>query len=143
MLSTFNTQITQEGANAMLAAWAALLDSGSSAGTLAIYAGDIPASAATAITTQTLLGTLTLGDPAFGSASGGTLTANEITGDTAADASGTASFARLRDSNGTTRCDIKAGVAGSGAGLELATTTIVAGVAIEVTSLTINMPLGS
>lgn len=151
MISTANTQITQAGANAMLDAWADLFDGGSTAATLAFYEGDIPATAATAITTQTLLGTLTMHDPAFGSAASGTLTASSITAANAvaSSSSGAVSagnvFARARDSAGVTICDFRCGLTGdgSGAAISLGAATIVSGVSIAVDSLIVTLPLGS
>src|SRR5688572_27759794 len=92
---------TNEAANAACDAMAALLNGG----TLKIYTvgSGIPATAATAITDQVLLATLTLGNPAFGAAVAGVATANAITGDTSADATGTASFYRLLTSGGASR----------------------------------------
>ena len=65
------------------------LNAGSGAATIKFYTGTKPAGPDTAITSQTLLGTLTCSDPA-GSVSGRVLTFGAITNDTAADADGTA-----------------------------------------------------
>lgn len=101
------------------------------------YTGTRPANVATAVTTQTLLGTCTGGTPFAGSASGGTLTANAITQDSAADATGTATWFRIFQSNGTTAViDGDCGIAGSGAEAILNTISIVTGGPIQVTSLT-------
>lgn len=59
----------------------------------------------------TLLATLVLSNPAFGSASGGQATANSITSGTAV-ASGTAAVARFRDRDNTTLFDGSVGTSG-------------------------------
>jgi hypothetical protein len=85
-------------------------------GYLDVYSGAKPTDSTTAISGQTLLGTLRMNATAFGatSTSTGIATANAITQDSAADASGTPTFARLRKSDGTTVfADYTAGV-GSG-----------------------------
>lgn len=111
-------------------------------GILRIYDGTRPANADTAISGNTVLAELTLNSTAFGAASGGVITANAITGDTSANATGTASWARIWQSNGTTPWgDLSVGV-GSGE-LQLSTLSIVATVAVNVTSLTVTFPVGS
>jgi hypothetical protein len=103
------------------------------AGKLRIYSGTRPATGG-AITT--LLGELTLGSPFAPGASAGVLTANSVTGDTSADATGTASWFRIFKSDGTTIC-LDGSVGTSGADLNLTSTSIVATEPINVTSLTI------
>ncbi len=117
---------------------AALMNSG----TLKIYTvgSGVPATVATAISDQVLLGTLTFSATAFGSSVAGVATANTITGDTTADATGTASFFRLLSSGGTAHCQGLCGT--SGADLNLNTLSIVANADIEVTSLTLTEGLG-
>jgi len=63
-------------------------------GTIKIYTSPQPATADTAITTQTLLATMTFGSPAFASAVVGVATAHAVTDDSDADNSGTAAFFR-------------------------------------------------
>lgn len=106
---------------------------------LKIYTGTKPAGPGTAITSQTLLGTLTC-SATFGTYSAGVLTANAITQDSSADASGTAAWFRLTTSGDVAHID--GTVSTSGADLNLNTTTIVAGGPIAVTSLTLTMPGG-
>lgn len=84
--------------NAELDALAVLANSGK----LRIYDGSQPATPETAISGQNLLAELTMNATAFGAASGGVITANAITSDTDADATGTASWYRLFQSDGTT-----------------------------------------
>lgn len=113
-------------------------------GTIKIYTGSQPTDANTAVGAQTLLGTLTFPSTAFGasSASGSagskvvTATANTITDDTSADATGTAAWFRALKSDGTTVVfDGSVGV--SGCDLNLTTVSIVAGADISITSFTI------
>lgn len=80
-----------------------------SSGYIRIYTGTRPATADTAITTETLLASLRFSATAFGAPSGGSMTANTITSATAV-ASGTAGWARLQKSDGTsTVMDITVG----------------------------------
>jgi hypothetical protein len=111
-------------------------------GLLRIYDGSRPTNADTALSGNTLLATLTMGSTAFASASGGVLTANAITSDSSADATGTASFARLWESDGTTPIeDYSVGV-GSGE-VQLNTLSIVEAAVISCSSMTITFPVGA
>ena len=130
-----NPKRTAAAANAAANAMAALCDGG----TLRIYSGTQPASAGTAAS-GTLLAELTLGNPAFGSASNGVATANSITGDTSADATGTAGWFRVRNSSGTAVFDGEVGTSGSD--LNLSSTSIQSGAEVSVTSLTITESMG-
>lgn len=114
--------------------WTAI-DAGSGPGIIEIYNGTIPATPATAVTTQTKLGTLTFSDPA-GSVTSGVFTASAITQDSSADASGTATWARIKDSSGATVGDIDVTVTGGGGLLQLNTTNIVIGGPILISSCT-------
>jgi hypothetical protein len=100
--------------------------------------GGVPANANTALGSQVLLGTLTFSATPFPAAATGTLTANAITQDSAADATGTAAFYRILNSAGTVTY-AQGTVGTSGADLNLNTTSIVAGGPISVTSLTISI----
>jgi hypothetical protein len=102
-------------------------------GKLRIYSGTRPATGG-AITT--LLAELTLNATFAPAASGGVLTLNSITGDASADATGTATWARIFKSDGTTIC-LDCSVGTSGADINLATTSLVTGAAVNVTSATI------
>lgn len=97
---------------------------------LRIYNGTRPATGGTA---TTLLAELTLNATFAPSASSGTLTLNSITGDTSADATGTATWARIVKSDGTTHV-LDCSVGTSGADIILATTSLVSGAAVNVTS---------
>ena len=104
-------------------------------GTINFYSGTQPVTANTALSGNTLLATCTFADPAWGSpGSGGVMTANPITAGTAV-ATGTATFARFLESNGTTVV-LDCAVSTSGAGINLNTTSIVTGGNVEVTALT-------
>lgn len=104
------------------------------------YDGTQPAGPGTAVSTQTKLGTLTGGSPFAGATSSGVITANAITQDSAADATGTATWARIKTSGGTAVLDLSVGT--SNADIIMNTTAIVAGGPILVNSLTITMPGG-
>jgi hypothetical protein len=98
--------------NDFAVAFLARVDAGSGPGYVEVYDGTQPATPDTAVTTQTLLGTLTLSDPA-GSISGRTLTFGTVTEDSSADADGTATWCRMYDSDATPVADFSAGEAGS------------------------------
>lgn len=100
---------------------------------LRIYSGSAPANADASLSGNTLLAELTCGSPFAPAAANGVLTANSITQDSSADATGTATFFRLYKSDGTT-CVLQGTVGTSGADLNLNTTSIVAGGPVAVTS---------
>lgn len=108
-------------------------------GRLRIYSGARPATVGTAITSQTLLAELALGSPAAPPAVNGVATFNAIAQDPSADATGTATFFRIFQSNGTTAV-IDGDVGTSGSDLNMNTTSIVAGGPIQITSLTLTAP---
>lgn len=126
-------------ANALVDGIVDALDAGPAAGTIKIYTGSQPATVATA-PSGTLLGTLTLSDPAFGAAVNGVATASAITGDTSADASGTAGWFRAADSTGTAVIDGSVTATGGGGDLQLNSVAIVTGGAIQVTGWTVSLP---
>jgi hypothetical protein len=138
-----NLFLADNAAQAGCDAVAALCNSG----TIKIYDGTQAADANTAVGAQTLLATLTFGATAFGSSAAtgstptrkATATANTITGDTSADATGTATWFRILKSNGTTVV-MDGSVGTSGCDLNLATTSLVAGVDVEITSFTLSQP---
>lgn len=115
------------------------IDAGAGPGTIKIYTGTQPTAPADAITTQTLLGTLTFSDPCGTSASG-TLTMSAITQDSAADATGTATWARIADSTGATVCDVDVTANGGGGSLQFNTTSFVIGGPILISAFTITVP---
>jgi hypothetical protein len=119
------------------AALDAALDTVLNSGSLRIYDGTQPTDADTAITSQVLLAQLTLNATAFAAASSGSKSANSITSDSSADATGTATWASLVTSGGTRLFDFSVGT--SGANLNLNSVAISAGAAVSVSSLAITM----
>jgi hypothetical protein len=110
-------------------------------GYIRIYDGTQPTNADTAVGAQTLLAELRLGADAFGAASNGTITANAITSDSSANATGTASWARILASNGTTVW-FDGSVGTSDANVILNTTSIVSGAVVSCSSLTFTVSKG-
>jgi hypothetical protein len=100
---------------------------------LRIYSGTRPATGGTA---TTLLAQLTCNATFAAAASAGVLTLNAITQDSSADATGTATWFRIVQSNGTTFV-LDGDVGTSGSDLNLVTTSIVATQPVSVTSFVI------
>lgn len=119
-----------------------LIDGGAGPGLIRFYNAPMPATPDTAITTQTLLGTLTFSDPSAPAAAAGTSTYSAITEDAVADNTGTAAWARIVDSAGVVVHDVDVGGPASGAFIELNTTSIVAGGPIEITAWQLTVPMG-
>lgn len=105
-------------------------------GTLNIYDGTQAATADTAVGAQVLLAQLTFGSPAFAGSVNGVATANAITADSSANATGTASWFRVKKSDGTTVV-YDGSVGTATADLILNTVSIVLGASVSVTSLTL------
>src|SRR5712671_4380363 len=135
--STSAMTVSAAGANASADAVAALLNGG----TVRIYTAPQPASADVAVTSQTLLASPTLGNPAFTAAVAGVSTAAAITADPSASASGQANWARFVTSGGATVYD---GLVGTSAApqfaVRLASLTITATHSVSVTSATYRSP---
>lgn len=128
-------------AKAMADAFTTYNDGGSAA-LIRIYNGTQPADPDTAITSQTLLAELTMSATSFGAASdanpGGRITANAITGDASANATGTASWFRIvTQAGGNTVCDGSVGTAS--ADLVLNSVDIVTLATVDISSFTITM----
>lgn len=107
-------------------------------GLLRIYDGSVPANVGTSLGAQVLLAELPLSStfaPAASGGAGGVLTANSITSDSNANATGTATFFRITTSGGT--AVLQGTVGTSGADLNLSTTSIAAGATVSVTAFTI------
>jgi hypothetical protein len=122
--------------NSMLDQITARMDGGSGAALLRIYDGTRPATGGAA---TTLLAQLTLSDPSSAAASSGVLTLSAIAQDASADATGTATWFRVVQSDGSTHVlDGNVGTAGSD--LNLNTTSIVTAATVSVTSWTITAP---
>lgn len=113
------------------------IDAGAGPGTLKIYDGTRPATGGAA---TTLLGTLTFSDPCAAAPSSGLLTFSAITADSSADATSTATWARVADSTGAFVMDLSVGAPGSGADIELTDVNVVAGGTITVVAATITAP---
>lgn len=127
---------------------AAMLDTltaSAASGKLRIYSASQPADADATVASGggTLLAELTMNATAFGSATStastnSVLTANAITQDSSADATGTAAWFRLWQSNGTT--PILDGTVGtSGTDLIINSVAISSGAAVSASSLTITL----
>ncbi len=129
-----NPQLTNASASAAADAVVDRVDQGSGPGKLRIYDGTQAATADTAIGAQVLLAELTFSDPAFGAASNGVATASAITADSSANATGTASWFRVVDSDNNAIWDGTVGT--SGADLNLNTTSIVSGAEVAVSAFT-------
>ena len=110
-------------------------------GYLRIYDGTQPATADTAITTQVLLAELRFNATAAPAASNGVLTFNAITQDSSANNTGTASWFRALTSDGTTVL-FDGAVGTSGSDMNIATTSIVAGAIVGVTSFVYTVSKG-
>lgn len=104
-------------------------------GYLRIYDGTQPANADTAVGAQVLLAELRFGSTAFAAAVNGVASANAITQDSSANATGTATWFRALKSDGSTVvCDGSVGT--SGADCNINSTAIQAGAAVSATSMT-------
>lgn len=107
------------------------IDAGTGPGLFRIYDGTRPATGGTA---TTLLAELTFSDPSAPNATGGVLTFSAITADASANATGTATWGRMVDSNGLFVDDFSVG--NSAADFILNTTSITTGVQVSCTSAT-------
>lgn len=137
-----NFKIANAVAKALADAFTTALDAGSAA-LIRIYDGSQPTDPDTAVGAQTLLAELTMSATSFGAATdgnpGGLITANSITADSSANATGTAAWFRMLTQNaGSVIADGSVGT--SGADLNLNTVSITAGSQVSITSFTITMP---
>lgn len=136
-------KISNAAAKAMVNALVALIDAGGSAGTVVVYSGSIPDLVSTALTTQTALATFTLSYPAFGGAIDADPGARAIAdtfNNVNASASGTASFARVFDSNGIAVGQFTVGTSSLTSELTLDSVSLVAGQPTIISSLRILLP---
>lgn len=135
--------ISIAGAKAMLNALTALFTGG--AGTLKIFTGSAPATTLTA-DSGTLLSTLTLSSTAFPASTNATsnglatATANAITADTSAAATGTAGYFRAKTNGGVVLVQGTCGT--SAADFIMNTTSITAGDTVACSSWLITLPCG-
>jgi hypothetical protein len=126
-----NPKLSTVAANAAADAVTPLLNSGY----LRLYDGTQPPSADTAVSTQVLLAELRYASPAFGAAVNAIATANAITPDASANATGTASWFRALASDGTTTI-FDGSVGTADADLVLSAVAIAAGTAVSVSAFT-------
>jgi hypothetical protein len=127
--------------NTMVNAEADAVGNALNSGYIRIYDGTQPTNADTAVGAQTLLAELRFGADAFGAAVAGVITANAITSDSSANATGTASWARILASDGTTVW-FDGSVGTSDANVILNTVSIVAGAVVSCSSLTFSVSKG-
>ena len=136
--------MTARFTTALRNAWGDAVDdatnAGAGAGKLRIYTGAQPASTADAAT-GTLLAEVTLGDPAFGACANGILPMNNPASVNAS-ATGTAGWYRVLDSNNVAVHDGSVTATGGGGDLELSTTALVSGSAVDLGAGNITMPGG-
>lgn len=129
----------------LMSALQTLFDAGSTGATIKFYTGSMPTGtlpqtgAETGIGAQVLLGTCTMPTTCGSETPSGSLTIGTIVGDSAADASGTATWARIADSTGLTVVDVDVGVVGSGAVIQMVTNVLVAGGPIAFSSFVFRM----
>ena len=127
-------EITIAARNASGTALTDLLNTGS----IEIRTGTSPGVDSAA--TGTLLATLPLSASAFGTWAAGSATANAITQDASADATGTAGYFRALNSGSGAVIDGTVSVTGGGGELELNSVSIVAAATVDITSWVINHP---
>ena len=125
--------------NSMLTPVKDAIDAGAGAGTIKIYTSPMATLPSDAISTQTLLGTLTFSDPSGASPTGGVFTASAITQDSSADATGTAAWARIQDSTGTVVMDVDITATGGGGAMQMNTTSVVIGGPLLISALTVTL----
>jgi len=113
-------------------------------GEVVIYSGTPPANVDASLAGNTVLAELAMSNPAFGNATdatpGATATANSISDDTSANATGTASFFRILDRDNTPRIQGTITATGGGGDMELNSTSISSGATVSISSMTITMP---
>lgn len=126
-----NSKLSNAGANAAADAVARLVDNGY----LRIYDGTQAADADTAIGAQVLLAELRFNATSAAAAAAGVLTFNSFTADSSANASGTATWFRALQSNGTSAV-FDGSVGTSGANCNLNSVAISSGAAVSISSAT-------
>lgn len=109
------------------------IDLGGAAATLSIYDSTRPATGAS-IGGSTLLAALTLPYPCAMSPTGGVATLGTIPDGTGA-ATGTATWGRITDSNGTFVADLSITVTGGGGDIQTTSTNITTGAPVVITSI--------
>lgn len=113
-------------------------------GRVRIYAGTVPADADAALGGATLLAELNMSNPAFGNAvdanPGATATASAIADDTAADATGTATFFRVVNRDAATVLQGTVTTTGGGGDMEMNSTAIQINATVKINSMTYTQP---
>ena len=136
--------ITNAVAISMMTAFNAAVDAGTAA-VVNIYDGTPPVDADAALAGNTQLAQLVMSGTAFGAptdnAPGAKVTANAITADSSADATGTASFFRILTQNAGTVC-LQGTVGIASADMILNTTAITLGSTVTITAATVILPEG-
>jgi hypothetical protein len=130
---------TRLGAAARNAAVDAITATIGASGKLRIYDGTQPTDADTALGAQVLLADLALSADAFGDASAGTATANAITSDSSANATGTATWGSFLTSADVRKIDFSVGT--SSANLVLNSVAIQSGATVAVSAFTFTIPM--
>lgn len=141
MGNTKDPYLTQARGAAMLDNLVDAIDT-AGPGTIKIYADTRPTTADTAIGAQVLLATLTFSATAFGAATTAdpsVATAASITDDTSADATDTASFARIENGTPTTIFDCEVGTATTD--IQFNTVSFVSGATVSISAFTITQNL--
>jgi hypothetical protein len=123
--------------NASTAAVVARIDA-NGAGSIKIYSGTQPATGDTAAA-GTLLATVALAVPSFGTATSGTATGADPAAVTAV-ASGTAAWFRVADGSGNGVFDGSVTGTGGGGDMTLSSTALSAGISVDLTSFTYSTP---
>lgn len=118
--------------------WISYFDAGAGPAIIEFFTGAIPTALGDALTDQVKLGTLTCSDPAA-TQTAGVITFGAITQDSAADASGTAAWAYIKDSTGAIVNAVDVTNAAGDGFIKVNTTTVVAGGPIAITSLTLTV----
>lgn len=126
--------------NAILAAIIARIDADANGGTVKVYTGTRPATADTALSSNTLLATFTFATSSFSAPSGGSATVSSLPLSATAVANGTATWFRCADESGDTVFDGSVGITSSGADLEISTTAITTGLVVSMTGGTLTQP---
>ncbi len=120
--------------NNMLAVVSTAADVGPGATRLRIYTAPRPSAGGA---TTSLLAELEMADPTFSAPVNGQMTAGAISPETSTPNSGTATWFRIVDGNGSFVLDGAVGLQGSGAELELGDVDILVGQEVRIASMTI------
>lgn len=108
-------------------------------GKIRLYDGTQPTNPDTALGAQVLLAELPCSADAFGDAASGTATANAITSDSSADATGTCTWGSFLTSGNVRKVDFSVGT--SSANLVLNSVAIQAGATVAISAFTFTIPM--